>query len=717
MSQPARKNAVIEPHVESGSGPSAPRASKTSVYLVTLDESLWPQIGPKLDKSCVLKQLDSVEELQGSVPAGQAGVVIFDAREAQDAAGQLSGLQMHSAAFAIVVLDAPERQDRWRPARRQQQIVAALPVPFADAEFLESLSNASEECKARSVMLAQGGASAPSVPPTGRRNPWTALWVLGVLAGCGAAYLVYRLGATPTTPSPAPPPAAAAAAPGAAPGAAPASPAAAGTADLSSGNDEKVDALLERARQAMLDRRYLDPASNNALSLYQSVLTYDADNGEAHQGLQRLEQILIARVQSYLDDKKYDLALQFLETARSLNPTDPKLPELDARVTTLRAELGSTQIQAAINANSYDRASELIEEAARAKTLSVSRLAQLREEVRRHRAESDSEGVLSLLTLRLQQDKLLDPPSDSAVYYFKQARLAGASPADLEASGQELGRKLVQGARTALDDHRPGDAERLLDEAQKIGASAKLIASVRSDLAAQQGAPAREKIQRPQNIDLAQSRLAQGQLLEPANDSALYYLNQVRAVDPSNAQLGPLTAALQSAILARARTALDGGDAAAAKALAATANALGPSPELDALRDRLARPAPSSQAASTGAGTPAGTPAGAAAGTVAGNAGKLAVTIDKLTAERPLRPEYPHEALVNGTEGWVDLAFTVTVEGKVANVSVVKSSPRYVFDSAAKSALGRVLYRPVMVDGHPVEVTSSLHVVFKLAKQ
>lgn len=713
MSQPARKNAVIEPHVESGSGPSAPRASKTSAYLVTLDEGLWPQIGPKLDKSCVLKQVDTVEELQGSVPAGHPGVVIFDAREAQDAAGQLSGLQMHSAAFALVVLDAPERQDRWRSARRQQLIVAALPVPFAEAEFLEALSNASEECKARSVMLAQGGASAPAVPPTGRSNPWIVLWVIGILAGCGAAYLIYRLAATPAPPSPAHPAAAPATAPAAVPGAVPASPAAAGASDLSAGNEAKVDALLERARQAMLDRRYLDPASNNALSLYQSVLTYDADNGEARQGLQRLEQILITRVQSYLDDKKYDLALQFLETARSLNPTDPKLPELDARVATLRAELGSTQIQAAINAKSYDRASELIEDAARAKSLSASRLAQLREEVRRRRAESDSEGLLSLLTLRLQQDKLIDPPTDSAVYYLKQARLAGASPADLDAPGQELGRKLVQAARTALDDHRPIDAERLLDEAQKVGAPAKLIAGVRGDLAAQQGAAAHDKPQRPQNIDLAQARLAQGQLLEPANDSALYYLNQVRAVDPSNAQLGPLTAALQSAILARARTALDGGDAAAAKALAATASALGPSPELDALRERMARPPAAAQAASAGAGAASGAAAVAAAGT----AGKLAVTIDQLSAERPLRPEYPHEALLNGTEGWVDLAFTVTIEGKVTNVSVVKSSPRYVFDSAAKSALLRVLYRPVVVDGHPVEVTSTLHVVFKLAKQ
>jgi len=80
--------------------------------------------------------------------------------------------------------------------------------------------------------------------------------------------------------------------------------------------DEKVDLLIERAQQAMLDRHYLDPAEGSALALYRSALLLDPSRGEASQGLQRLAEILFAKVQSALDERKFDVALQALETAR-----------------------------------------------------------------------------------------------------------------------------------------------------------------------------------------------------------------------------------------------------------------------------------------------------------------------------------------------------------------------------------------------------------------
>ena len=51
------------------------------------------------------------------------------------------------------------------------------------------------------------------------------------------------------------------------------------------------------------------------------------------------------------------------------SPDDPRLADLDARIATLRAELGPAQIEAAINAKNFDRALQLLDEAARAKSL------------------------------------------------------------------------------------------------------------------------------------------------------------------------------------------------------------------------------------------------------------------------------------------------------------------------------------------------------------
>src|SRR5208283_3600323 len=72
-------------------------------------------------------------------------------------------------------------------------------------------------------------------------------------------------------------------------------------ADARVAAEEQVDALLDKARQAMLDRHFVEPADGNALALYRNVLKYDPNNGEAREGLQRLAQVLVARVQSDLD--------------------------------------------------------------------------------------------------------------------------------------------------------------------------------------------------------------------------------------------------------------------------------------------------------------------------------------------------------------------------------------------------------------------------------
>jgi len=145
-----------------------------------------------------------------------------------------------------------------------------------------------------------------------------------------------------------------------------------------------------------------------------------------------LAEILIARVQSALDERKFDVALQSLETARSIDANDRRLSALDDRIASLRAELGPAQINAALNAQNFDRASQLIEDAARAKALPPAKLAQLRDDVRKRRDEFDSARLLKLAETRLQQDKLVEPRGDSAAFYLEQAKQAGEPPATLQ---------------------------------------------------------------------------------------------------------------------------------------------------------------------------------------------------------------------------------------------------------------------------------------------
>lgn len=80
-----------------------------------------------------------------------------------------------------------------------------------------------------------------------------------------------------------------------------------------------------------------------------------------------------------------------------------------------------------------------------------------------------------------------------------------------------------------------------------------------------------------------------------------------------------------------------------------------------------------------------------------------------------IQPQYPRRAAMNGTEGEVLLAFTITPTGTVRDVSVVKANPRGVFDRAAKRAILKWKFKPKVVDGKAVSQQAQQKLVFKLS--
>ena len=64
-----------------------------------------------------------------------------------------------------------------------------------------------------------------------------------------------------------------------------------------------------------------------------------------------------------------------------------------------------------------------------------------------------------------------------------------------------------------------------------------------------------------------------------------------------------------------------------------------------------------------------------------------------------VNPKYPMDAARNGIEGWVILAFDISAIGEVINVKIVDSTPKRIFDKAAKQALKKWKYRAKSVEG------------------
>jgi len=683
MPKSLRKHELAPTEPAAHPPPQSVKRQKLPVLLVTADDSLWPQVGADLNGGLVLKQLDSVDELISSTPSGQASIVLWDARNHPDPAAILSRLQLHSSRFAIVALDAETSGDAWALPIQHRQIVAHVGLPIVGSVLTSALDSAHEEVNSRLALLGDGdGAVPPAAIADSPKKPWLVPVVIGgVVIAAGLAYFLTRQGSTDVKPAPA----AASAADKSAPAPAPAAvkpPAEA---------DEKVDALIEKAQQAMLDRHFIDPAAGSALSLYREVLIINPDNGEARQGLQRLFEILVARVQTALDDRKFDAALQFLETARSIDASDKRLSALDEKIASLRAELGPAQILAALNAQNFDRATQLIDEAARTKALPPAKLAQLRDEVHRRRDDFEVARLLKLVDARIQQDHVIDPHNDSAVYYLDQAKQAGASGAALQGQAQDLLKRLVQLGHSAVQQRNFNDADRILTEMHGMGAPQATIAALQRELNAAHSQPAAQKPELPQYLELAQSRLAQGKLTEPDNDSALFYVNQLRTADPKNGGLAQISGAVQAQILDRARVSLDAGDREKSEALAQLAGGLGASPDLDALNDRIRQKK-------------------AARGDV------LQMPEQSLTRLNKLDVQYPVRALQTNVEGWVELGYTVGPDGTVTNVKVLNAVPPRVFEASASKAVSHLRYQPVVQGGKTIAVGTQVRIVYRVPK-
>jgi protein TonB len=88
-------------------------------------------------------------------------------------------------------------------------------------------------------------------------------------------------------------------------------------------------------------------------------------------------------------------------------------------------------------------------------------------------------------------------------------------------------------------------------------------------------------------------------------------------------------------------------------------------------------------------------------------------TADGLLIRKTL-PVYPPIAIAARSEGTVILAATISKAGTIENLRVVGGPP--LLQRAAVDAVSTWLYRPYLLDGQPVEVETTVNVVFTLSR-
>jgi protein TonB len=88
------------------------------------------------------------------------------------------------------------------------------------------------------------------------------------------------------------------------------------------------------------------------------------------------------------------------------------------------------------------------------------------------------------------------------------------------------------------------------------------------------------------------------------------------------------------------------------------------------------------------------------------------VGANSLARTEYVAPKFPASTRNRGMDGWVELEFTVLLDGSTGNIVVTNSSPRRTFDSAAMNAVAQWRYKPVIRDGKPVEQRAAVRIRF-----
>jgi protein TonB len=632
-------------------GAASFKSKKPLALIATPDLELWGQLGPILESTCNLRHADSLSSAAAMLKPGARTILVADLRglSSEDFA-PIAGSPHNPVVIAIRDNASAGMVDALMLEGEIHALVDAPVEPPAILRAVNDAARISATAEALSAVTSPSGASSGGEEKSGKSPVMMIGIVVAVLALAGGGwYFMSKGSAEPaaTASGPAAPATSAPAAKGAA--AAPAAPVA------------SLDEVLEKARLAMDERRYIEPAKNNALEHFRQVLVLDPKNAEATEGLKRLGGLLIARARTALDERRFDNALAELEAARSIDANDPRLVEVDARLDSMRAQTALAQIQATLAAQNFDRAQTLLEAAQKESLLPPAQITQLSKELDGKRRAVTINRLVSTTEARLASGRLVTPADESAKDSIKALREAGASNELVARLNADLNQRLLAAARDAAARGDQSAVQANLAAARENGASAASINAAQKDVTAASQKQQRTTEDIARFAKAAQDRLASGSLLTPANDSAVSHAERLRLLDPRNATTVQVVRDVRARLISEARSKLTARQPNEAAALIDAAESLGGDADLGELRASLAT---AQQAAAVAAAAP---------------------KLPPLKLTRPPRPKYPTAA--KGVEGWVRVEFYVTPEGRTERVRVLASEPAGLFDAAAVDAM------------------------------
>jgi TonB family protein len=432
---------------------------------------------------------------------------------------------------------------------------------------------------------------------------------------------------------------------------------AAGTAAVAK---DPAAAELALAKKALNDGKLVEPAGESALDLYRSALSINPSSQAARDGVRAVADKILERGEVALRSKKIEEAIAAVELARDIEPDHPRLSFMDSAIKDAR---------------------ELIK---------LSQAADVSNKV---------SSLVALASQRMDQDKLISPSGDSARDALAEARrLDPSDPAVLQAN-RDLINRVVDSSKAALAAGNIDQAQTLATAARQMGYGGSGLAGVDRAMSDSRNAAA-NRGRADGEIATARKRLNDGQLIEPAGDSARDHIASVRSADPTRGEIAELNTLLTTKLVDQGKQALGAQQLDKAKQLATAARETGVRSQ-DAAIAQLERDIESRRGA-----------AAVAKPVVAAAVAPAPVAATSLKRTKTVGPEFPESARRKGITGWVEVVFTVTAKGTVADAEVRSSSPEEVFDDAAVKAVKQWRFEPATKDGQPVATRTMVRLKF-----
>jgi TonB family protein len=411
---------------------------------------------------------------------------------------------------------------------------------------------------------------------------------------------------------------------------------------------------------------------------------------DAAPGREAAIELLLAQAETQLAAAQLDAAQRLTEEARALAPDHPRVAFVAAQINAQRERAVLGKAQRAAAGGNVAGALAVLDDAAQGGHPSAL-VTEARQQLVQQQVDARVSDYLQRAGAAMRRGALIDPVEDNARFYLESARALAPQDERVSEAMQGLIARLEREARQALAAGNPDQVDLWATAAADAGAAPERIAALRADAQQLRGAARADAL-----AQLAASfnqRLEQGHIVEPAGDSAQFYLTQLTQADA-------VSPAAQLARQAYATRALDEGrNTLTAQDFPGTQRWIG-------------------EARATGAAAAQLAALEADLGTAEHNAQQASsyATEGTLTRTRYVPPSFPDAARQHGIGGWVDLQFLVGVDGAVSDVAVVGAQPAGIFEQAAIDAVRHWRYQPVARDGRTVSQRARVRVRFQVAQ-